>query len=321
MNAIFFNQTGDPQEVLAIGEFDRPSPGPGEILVKVHAASINPADILFIQGKYRIKPEFPQIAGLEAAGVIESVGAGVTLKPGSRVAFLWLKTWAEYVILPESEAVPLPLNFPADKAAQAVLNPFTAWGLLERVNLRSGEWLLLTAGNSGVARLLIQLARTNNIKVIATVRSESYTSDLVSLGAEVINIEKEDVEKKVMSITSGQGLHGALDPVGGHATTAVLRSLSFNGKFIGYGALSSEPFQVQNAQIVYKNSSLTGFGIRGYLASKSKEERSAIAAQLVPIIAKPDFQLEAGSHYPMTDIKKALADDQQRDHRKILLAF
>jgi len=79
MNAIFFNQTGDPQEVLAIGEFDRPSPGPGEILVKVHAASINPADILFIQGKYRIKPEFPQIAGLEAAGVIESVGAGVLI--------------------------------------------------------------------------------------------------------------------------------------------------------------------------------------------------------------------------------------------------
>jgi NADPH:quinone reductase-like Zn-dependent oxidoreductase len=78
---------------------------------------------------------------------------------------------------------------------------------------------------------------------------------------------------------------------------------------------------MQNAQIVYKNISLTGFGIRGYLASKSKEERSAIAAQLVPIIAEPDFQLEAGAHYPMTDIKKALADDQQRDHRKIFLAF
>jgi len=97
----------------------------------------------------RIKPEFPQIAGLEAAGVIESVGAGVTLKPGSRVAFLWLKTWAEYVILLQARPSRY-LLISGDKAAQAVLNPFTAWGLLERVNLRSGEWLLLTAGNSGV---------------------------------------------------------------------------------------------------------------------------------------------------------------------------
>jgi NADPH:quinone reductase-like Zn-dependent oxidoreductase len=319
MKAIYFNQTGDPLSVLMVGEFDKPVPQPGEVCVKMIGSPLNPADFKFIEGTYRFKPAFPQIAGLEGAGFIESAGAGVTLPAGTLVSFFWRKTWAEYTVVPEEELIVLPAGFPVEKAALFALNPFTAWGLLERAGLRQDDWLLLTAGNSVVAQLIIQLAGARGIRVIATVRDKKYKASLKKLGAEVIDLSTEGLEQRVQEITGGRGLQGALDAVGGATATGLLKCMAADGRVIAYAALSPEPFQVNNSLLVYKNISLSGFGIRGYLNSKSRQQKAGITQQLAGLVAKEDFKLEVRARFPMDDIRSAVFQGQQGGDGKILL--
>src|SRR5689334_4918057 len=116
MKAIYFKETGNMQDVLQLGKFEIPQPKANEVRVKVLGSPINPSDIYFVSGTYRIKPVFPQKAGLEGAGVIEAVGKDVNLPVGSLVAFLQHGAWAEYNIIPEENLFVLPADFPLEKA-------------------------------------------------------------------------------------------------------------------------------------------------------------------------------------------------------------
>jgi NADPH:quinone reductase-like Zn-dependent oxidoreductase len=321
MKALSFNQTGDALQVLTTGEFDKPVAQTGEVVVRVSETTLNPADFLFIQGKYRTQPVFPQIAGMEGTGRVESVGAGVTIPTGTLVAFFWRKAWAEYVVVPETELVVLPVDFPVEKAAQMGLNPQTAWGLLERVNVQPGEWLLLTAGNSVVAQLLIQLAVLRGIKVISVVRSNKSNTLLKELGAEIIDLSVSTVEQRVMEITGGKGLQGALDAVGGPTMTEVFKCMARNGRVILYGSLSPEPFSATNPIFHFKNVSLSGFGVRGYLGDKTVEQRTSINRQLAELIGKPTFRLGVTATYSLTEWKEAVQRMRMGESGKVLLRF
>src|SRR5450755_947553 len=101
MQALVFEQAGKPADVLHLKEIDTPSPKEGEVLVKVLRSPVNPADTFFIQGTYRYKPRFPQPAGMEGCGIVESVGDNVAIEKGKLVAFFTLKAWAEYVVVPQ----------------------------------------------------------------------------------------------------------------------------------------------------------------------------------------------------------------------------
>lgn len=167
MQALVFEQAGEPLEVLGLKEAPMPKAGPGEVLIQVGARSIQPADSLFIAGRYRVKPRFPQIAGFDGAGVVVGRGAGVGAPAiGTRVAFRCPGAWAEYVVVPEKLAyvVPGDLSPSIDDglASQFALNPLTAWGLLDTVRLAEGpskgKRMLVTAGRSIVVGLLAELA-------------------------------------------------------------------------------------------------------------------------------------------------------------------
>jgi NADPH:quinone reductase-like Zn-dependent oxidoreductase len=96
MKALYFEQTGDAESVLSLKQFDKPAPKANQVIVKLLVSNINPSDFFFISGTYRFKPEFPQIAGFEGAGIIDSVGEGVDLPVGALVAFFSKNVWAEY---------------------------------------------------------------------------------------------------------------------------------------------------------------------------------------------------------------------------------
>jgi NADPH:quinone reductase len=166
MKAIVFDKIGSPLEVLHIADVRIPEIGDDEVLVKMTAASINPGDFLFIQNLYPDpkKPHFPeQIAGNHGAGIIAKVGKEVSLKPGTLVAFSYNNTWAEYAAVPAEWLIPLPSDYPVEKAAQLV-NPITAWDLLSESRVQAGQWLAVTAGNSTVATMVLQFAKYKKIK-------------------------------------------------------------------------------------------------------------------------------------------------------------
>jgi NADPH:quinone reductase-like Zn-dependent oxidoreductase len=306
MKALYFEREGEPLDVLQLKETAVPEPGENEVRIKWLGSSINPADVLFIQGKYRFKPQFPQIAGLEGAGIVDATGSNVQLSPGTLVAFLYRNAWAEYVIVPEKELFVLPEKFPVEKAMQFVLNPATAWGLLHRASLQAGDWLLLSAGNSSVSSIITQIARTREIQVISIVRSGEYESKLKELGAvAVINTSNESIVQRVQQITGGKGATVAIDAVGGDTGTQMAQALGVNGKQIAYGVLSPEPVQIPNGLLVYKNISMSGFGIRGLLESLSAKEKQEMTAALIDLLVSSDFKMDISESYTINQFKTA----------------
>lgn len=314
MKILTFNKAGDPADVLSFSEKEKPAPGDNEVLIKVLGSPIQPADVLFIEGRYRFKPEFPQTAGLEGAGIIETSGKNVHDVTGSLVSFLHRGAWAEYIVVPKESIVILPDKFQVDKAVQLYLNPITAWGLLEESKINAGEWLLVTAANSIVSRVVIQLAKLRGINVIATVRDPRQANALKTLGAKaVILTDDERFSEQISAITSGSGIHAALDAVGGAAATKILQNMAVHGRVIIYGLLSRDPVQFFNSQIIYKDIEIKGFGIRSFLERQTKKQKNDMIQTLVQEIAKPSFQLPVAGSFSLAQFKEALVANSQRD--------
>lgn len=323
MNTLSFDKTGKPEEVLEVVEKKIPTPGDNEVLIKVFGSPINPSDTLFINGTYRYKPEFPQqTAGLEGAGIVEEVGKNAALQKGSLVAFATRGTWSEYIThVPDESTVVLPNDFPVDKAIQFYLNPFTAWGLLEESQTKAHDWLLLTAGNSTVAKLVIQLAKLRKIKVAATVRDLEQADELKALGADaVLRAEDEYFSEQINDITSGKNINAALDAVGSETGTKVLQNMAANGRMIVYGLLSKEPVQYYNSRVIFKNLEIKGFGIRGFLQKQTKVQRAEMINTLIKELAKPSFKLPVAKAFTLEQFKEALeANKQHAKKGKIII--
>jgi NADPH:quinone reductase len=322
MNAIYFERTGDAQKVLAVGQFKKPAPGTNEVLLKMLGSTINPADILFIAGDYRFKPEFPQIAGLEEAGIIEAKGDGVDLPIGTLVAFLNKETWAEYTVVSKDDLFVLPADFPVEKAVQFALNPVTAWGLLQQANLNPGDYLLLSAGNSVVSNLVARFAIRRNINVIATVRNTNTTQALTAIGVSVIHVKEEDIQERVNSITQGKGVNCVLDPVGGKTGSQLLECLGINGKFIIYGKLDPEPAQFYYPTIQYKNLVISAFGARGYIKGLTEKHRTEMVQSLTTIIGDPNFKMEVTATFAISEFHEAIMSlTESKSMGKVIFKF
>ncbi len=316
MKALIFNKIGEPKDVLELKEISKPIPGPNEVLIKVLGSPIHPADYMFIQGKYRYKPEFPQTAGLEGAGIIEAIGENVKLKTRSLAAFTSRKSWAEYIVVPEEDVFVLPKNFPIEKASQFCLNPFTAWGLLKESKVKKGNWLLLTAGNSTVSKIVLQLAKLREIKTIAVIRNIHQIDELKLLGVnEVLTYDGESFIDKINAITNGRGVNAALDAVGGKTGSMVLHCINQFGTVIIYGVLSQEQVQYHNQQIVYKNITIKGFGVRQFLERQAKEQKKEMVQNLIKEIGKDSFNLPVEHTFGLDQFKEALKADSQKNKK------
>jgi NADPH:quinone reductase-like Zn-dependent oxidoreductase len=307
MNALTFQKAGEAEEVLALQDIARPVPGPGEILIRVKASPINPSDRFFIHGTYRFKPAFPQTAGLEGAGVVEATGAGVSVPAGSLVSFDGRGAWAEYAVVPETSVVVLPDTFPLEKAAQFYLNPFTAWCLLEAVRLSPGEWLCVTAATAAVSGIVIQLARSRGIRTIATVRQGGFPAELETLSPDLIlEQDQQDFASRVLEATGGAGVKGVLDAVGGETASGLIGCMAPGGHIVVYGMLSPAEVRYHNTQLIYRNLTISGFGIRNALGRQTSEERKTMISTLAREISRPAFYLPVSASYALDEFADAL---------------
>src|SRR5581483_8040889 len=164
MKAILFDRFGDPGEVLHVGEAPKPEPGRGEVRVRMSASPINPSDLMTVRGLYGKRPALPYTPGYEGAGVIDAAGPGVLkrilgLRPGKRVAVLNARggNWAEYVVVPARQAVPVPDDVPDEQVATFFLNPATALVMTRHIlKVPRHAWLLQTAAGSALGRMVIR---------------------------------------------------------------------------------------------------------------------------------------------------------------------
>src|SRR6266404_6003047 len=219
MKAVAFEKIGGP-EVLKIAEVPKPEVKPGMVLIKVRAAGINFADTLFRQGLYAWQPTFPDTPGLEAAGVIDAVGEGVTnLKPGQRVAALGSKMYAEYALAPAAQVIPIPDSISFEEGAAFPVQVLTAWHMLHTAHQTGPEQTVLVhSAAGGVGIVAVQIAKAAGARVIGTVSSDNKIGLVKEHGAdEVINYATHDFAEEANRLTGGRGVDLILDAVG--ATT------------------------------------------------------------------------------------------------------
>lgn len=323
MKAVQFESLGLPKEVLKVVELPTPEPAAGEVRIKVTKANIIPADIMFIQGMYGIRPELPQVAGFEATGTIDAAGEGVDMPVGMGVIFTGTGVWAEYVCVSAKAVIPKPPAMSDEIACQAFVNPFTAYGMLMEADLKAGDWLMLTAAASAFSKFVIQLAASRGINVIGTVRRDDQKQALIDLGAKaIINEQTENIFKAVKIATDGAMVNAAFDAVGGPLGDKVLNALTFSGKMFVYGALSLQPIPLNNGLLIFKNLTIKGFWLSTWMTSLTKEQRYSITPQVLGMLAKQDLKADIEATYTIDDVQKAIAHMETPGRSgKILFSF
>lgn len=266
MKAVRFHQHGGP-EVLKYEDIPTPTPGAGEILLKIKAISVNHLDIWQRKGLPGMKIPLPHICGADAAGTIEAVGTGVTsVKSGQRVlvnpSFQCGKcefcaagngsmcmtyeilgehragTNADYIVLPHDQVIPIPENLSFELAAAAPLAYLTAWTMLvTRAQIKPSDDVLILGAGAGVGTACIQIAKMIGARVFATASTEEKLEKAKKLGADVlINYAKEDFAKKVRELTNKRGVDVVIDYIGADTWVKSLQSLRRGGKLVTCGA-------------------------------------------------------------------------------------
>jgi NADPH2:quinone reductase len=241
-----------------------PEPGPGEVRVKIEAASLNFPDLLMLKGEYQFKPEPPFTVGMDLAGVVDSVGQGVKLGLDARVAG-GAKTgaFATYTICPETNLHSIPDNMPAPLAAAYPAAYVTAHvSLIARGRLQAGETLLVHGASGGVGMAAMDVGRLLGARVIATTGSPEKRETLSRAGAdEVIVLGKTPgnaFREQVKALTGGRGADVIFDPVGGDVFDESTRSIAFDGRLLVIGFAGGRIASVNTNMPLIKGFSVVG---------------------------------------------------------------
>jgi NADPH2:quinone reductase len=243
MKAVVCKQFGPP-ESLVLEELDSPTPGPGEVVVSVKAASVNFPDVLIIQNKYQFKPPLPFSPGSELAGVVKEVGPGVRdFRPGDRVmAFTTYGAFAEEAKTDATRLIPLPKPMDFVTGAAFLLTYGTSeHALRDRGALQAGETLLVLGAAGGVGLAAIEIGKALGARVIACASSEDKLAVCRSHGADAtIDYAAEDLRERIKALTDGRGVDVVYDSVGGAYSEPAFRSLAWRGRHLVVGFAAGE---------------------------------------------------------------------------------
>jgi NADPH:quinone reductase-like Zn-dependent oxidoreductase len=269
MHAVVMHERGGP-EVLRYETIPIPIPANGEVLVKVHAATVNHTDIFHRTGQFFIQKELPHVLGMDVAGEIVALGEGVTgWRIGDRVVATFEAlgrerdgAYAEYTTLPTDQLRHIPEGLDYTVAASIGLAFTTAWIALFYVgNLGAGDRIAIHAAASGVGTSAIQIAHWNDAQVIAITAAEK-AERLRPLGAEVVVDRKMDIVKAVKDATGGRGATLVLDLVGNPTLQSSIDMVTRNGRIVCAGTLGGDITQINIMDLLMKNVSIRGsFGI------------------------------------------------------------
>lgn len=245
MRAIVATELGEP-EVLRLSEAERPVPGPGQVLIRVHAAGVNFSDTERRRGVYR-RPDLPWIPGTEGAGIVEAVGAAVD--PGwigERVAFWAMPpavsgSYAEHAAAPEASLFRLGDRLSFEQGAALPQQGLTAFGVVHLgARIEAGQTVLIHAAGGGVGLLAIQMAREAGARVLGTVSSERKAEAVRAAGGEPMAYGP-DLPDRVLRATGGEGVDVVLDSVGRATQEVSLAMLAPFGHLVNYGDASGPP--------------------------------------------------------------------------------
>lgn len=305
MKAIVIHESGGP-EVLRCEDLPEPAPpGEGEVLIRVHAAGVNFADHLMRIGAYG-PAQRPTVPGLEAAGVVEAVGPGVSaFAPGQRVMARTDRTHAELALAATWAVLPIPSNLSFEEAAAIPVAFGTAWlALVTTAQVRPGERALVHAAGSGVGSAAIQLAKQLGCWVVATAGQSWKLERARELGADaVVNYATQDVAAEVRALTQGRGVDVVLEGVGKATFPASVASLADGGRLVVYGAPSGPRVELDTRLAIGRNLTILGMSIIS--SPRFPETFQAFGRQALPSFESSRLQPIIDRVYPLEQAPEA----------------
>jgi mitochondrial enoyl-[acyl-carrier protein] reductase / trans-2-enoyl-CoA reductase len=322
ITAVVYESHGKPDDVLKIVEEPCPALGPNEVLVKVLAAPVNPADLNAIEGKYPGRPEVPATPGMEGVGVVIDAGAQVrSIKADDRVLLPHhIGTWREALVANPDELLPIPQDIDILQAAMLKINPLTAWRLLHGyVELKPGDWLIQNAANSGAGRAVIQIARELGYKTVNVVRRQEVIDELRQEGG-VVLLDDDSLRGAVKGATGGAPIRLGLNAVGGDSALRLMNTLAPSATMVTYGAMSLQPLKVPNGLLIFKDLRFRGIWINKWYDQATMEERLGAFNPLFDMAKRGALKSKIEKVYPLREAKAAVAHAMQsKRDGKILL--
>jgi len=323
MNRIDITAYGAPQHVAhCVDVPDVGGPGPGEVVFDILAFPINPADISFCRGSYRLRPLLPATPGAEGLGRVTAVGAGVThVNPGDLVINLQRENWVERRRVKAEDAVPIPPGLDLAQAAMLRINPPTALLLLEdHAGLKPGDWVIQNVANSAVGRHVIVLAKARGVHTVNVVRRDDVGGELRDLGADVVLKDAPDLAERTRAATGGAPINLGIDAVSGEACKRIGDCVAEGGVVVSYGSMSGEDPVMSRAAVNMRGVNLTGFNLGRGLAKRTREQVRAIYADLAGKLRDGVMKAPIDAFYPIDEIRSALVRAQQGGrHGKVLV--
>jgi len=308
MKAILCTHFGTPDE-LELKDIPPPAPAPGEAVVRVKAAALNFFDMLIIAGKYQFKPPFPFSPASEFAGVVESVGAGVSdVAPGDRVmANIGWGAARESVAVPSGKLTKLPDKVDFEHAAGlTVTYGTTLYALRHRAGLKAGETLVVLGASGGTGLAAIEIGKILGARVIACASSDEKLVFARSHGAdETVNYASADLREALKRLGGENGVDVVYDPVGGPYAEPALRSLGWEGRYLVIGFAAGEIPKIPLNLVLLKSCDIRGV-FWGAWTQREPNAQRALMTDIARWCAEGKLSAHVHAVYPLAETPTAL---------------
>lgn len=297
-----------------------PSPGPGQVLIKVQAAPCNPSDLVFLQGKYGVLKTLPTTPGWEGAGVVVASGGGPMgwWLNGKRVAFANQSnrggTWAEYCLADQKMCIPLKDNIAFEQGSTLIINPITAIGLVQTAKASKHKALVQTAAASQLGRMVVRLALREGMPLINVVRRPQQIELLKSLGAQyVLNSEEKDFFKELKDLAHKLQATCAFEAVAGTMTGTVANALPKDSIVLVYGGLSGEACGgISPLSLIFESKRVEGFWLSKWISRQGTLGMFKVLRETQKLMAEGILASDIYKTVTLEEAPKALEEYRQQ---------
>ena len=319
--SLVHGEFGDPAEVLEVREADIPSPGPGEVLIRMEAAAIHPSDLGMVGGSYGRLRDLPAVAGREGVGKVVRIGAGVDEEwLDRRVRMVEdMGAWRSHQTVAVSELSVVPHGVSAEQAALSAVNPTTALRLLEDfAELQPGDWIVQNAGNSAVGLAVIQFAAARGLRTASLVRRKDLFAPLGDLGADLVVLDDREAVETIRKARGSDRVPLALNSVGGTSVLNLAGSVSEGGTVVTFGAMTGDKIRFPTRQLIFNDICFRGFWMDRWNRTHAPAERQALLDSVYAAIRNGDLRTPVEKVYPLSEFREALAHNASGRFGKVL---
>ena len=314
MKALVATRAGTPDD-LTLADLPDPVAGPGQAVVRVEAVALNFFDLLIIAGQYQYKPAFPFSPGAEFAGLVESLGPGVSgFKPGDRV--IGYAGWGaarERIAIAATKLIPMPAGLDMDRAAGLIVTYGTSYyALKQRAGLKPGETLAVLGASGGVGLAAVELGKIMGARVIACASSDNKLAFAKEHGAdECVNYASSDLREGLKRLGGEHGIDVVYDPVGDRYAEPALRSLAWYGRYLVVGFAAGQIPKLPLNLVLLKGCDVRGV-FWGSWTEREPQAHRANTADLIRWCAEGKLSAHVHAAYPLTEGARALKDIAER---------